>query len=165
MGFHLDAVRQGRIPPYFNPVEARGEDAILGTQIQDVSFHRVPVCTFHDPFQQYVEITRGQFPESLHPMPTTPSSLDRFCRAFLGWLRYAPLLLRLTTDDAREYEDKINQMRRMLGCIGLQLDTLSGWHGFHRAEETLNVYYLQCLQDLHDMYRAQEAWAKITKKL
>ena len=164
VAFHLGAVRQGRIPPYFNPVGARGEDAILGSQIPRVHFHRVPACVFHDPLQRYVGIPKGLFPSRLEPIPTTSRSLERFCQAFLGWLRYAPLLLRLTTEDAGEYEEKIDHMCRTFGRIGAQLDALLGWRGFHRAEATLSTYHLQSHRDLDDMRRAQEAWGKMTAR-
>jgi len=40
IAFDLGAVRQGGIPPYFNPPGARGEDALLGAQLEGIACHR-----------------------------------------------------------------------------------------------------------------------------
>lgn len=161
IAFDLNAVRAGHIPPYFNPPGARGEDSILGAQLSGVAFHRIPACIFHDPFQQYPGIAQGRYPQRLEPVATGPATLERFCRAFIGWVRYAPLLLRLTVGDAAEREERIGRMRAALQSIGPELERGLGWRGFSQGARTLEVYQARVQKDFDDLERAKEAWSRL----
>lgn len=163
IAFDLNAVRAGHIPPYFNPPGARGEDSILGAQLSEVEFHRVPACIFHDPFQRYPGIARGEYPSQLEGVGADPESLERFCRAFIGWLRYAPLLLRLTVADDRKREERLGRMQAELAELGPALARGLGWPGFAQGAEELQRYRGRMESDWEDLQRAREAWFRLAR--
>ncbi len=162
---NLAAMREGRIPPYFNPIGARGEDAILGMQLDDVEVMRVPVYTFHDPFQKYQKITEGEHPDSIDAIQVIPGTIDRFCRATIGWVRYAPFLLRMTTSSEEEYQSRIQAMREGLTDIGNQIDEQLSWDGFKAMGPTLKEYHQRSSGDVAELYQARKTWEQIVKKL
>lgn len=165
IAFDLGAMRQGLIPPYFNPPGARGEDALLGAQLGSVSCQQVPACIFHDPFQRYPGITRGEYPSQLEGVEVGPESLERFCRVFIGWLRYAPLLLRLTVADAGEREERLEQMLGELDELGPVLARGLGWPDFAQGAEELKRYRVRAEKDWADLQRAREAWFRLVRGL
>jgi hypothetical protein len=159
----LEAVRHGQIPPYFNPPDARGEDALLGAQLDGVVCSQVPACIFHDPFQRHLGITRGEYPPCLDQIGVGPETLERFCRAYIGWLRYAPLLLRLTTADDREREERMRQMQEALDGLGPAMAQGLGWEDFARGGEELQRYRGRVEQDWEELQQAREAWFRIAR--
>jgi hypothetical protein len=163
IAFDLHAVRTGRIPPYFNPPGARGEDSILGAQLSGVEFHRIPACIFHDPFQRYPGIARGEYPAKLEGVGAGPQTLERFCRVFIGWLRYAPLLLRLTVADAREREERLGRMQVELAELGPALARGLGWPGFAGGAEELRRYRGRVEKDWEELQQAKEAWFRLAR--
>lgn len=165
IAFDLGAVRQGFIPPYFNPPGARGEDALLGAQLGAVACHQVPACIFHDPFQRYLSIPRGEYPPQLEGVGVGPQSLERFCRVFIGWLRYAPLLLRLTVADTREREERLGRMQGELDELGPVLARGLGWPGFAQGAAELRRYQGRVEKDWEELQRAKEAWFRLVRGL
>ena len=165
IAFDLDAVRQGFIPPYFNPPGARGEDALLGAQLGAVACHQVPAYIFHDPFQRYLGIARGTYPSQLEGVAVGPESLERFCRVFIGWLRYAPLLLRLTVADTREREERLGRMQGEVDELGPVLARALGWPGFAQGGEELKRYRGRVEKDWDDLQQAKEAWFRLVRGL
>lgn len=163
-GFNSLGIRAGRIPPFFNPVGARGEDTILGTQLQEVRLEEIPVYTFHDPFLQYSKIAYGLFPDYLSPIEVTPVTLDRFCRACYGWVRYSPLLLRITTE-SEEYNERVEAMLIGLRQVGPQIDEQLHWRGFGDLSPALAASAARSQQDYDDLRRAREAWFSLVTKL
>ncbi|MCC7264028.1 MAG: hypothetical protein IT369_16060 [Candidatus Latescibacteria bacterium] len=163
IAFDLAAVRQGLIPPYFNPPGARGEDALLGAQLGGLACHRVGACIFHDPFQRYLDITRGEYPPHLAQIEVAPASLERFGGAFIGWLRYAPLLLRLTVGETREREERLEQMQAEMDALGPLLAQALGWEGFAQGGQELRRYRERVEGDWEDLQRAREAWVRVVR--
>ncbi|MBI2504192.1 MAG: hypothetical protein HYW07_13285 [Candidatus Latescibacteria bacterium] len=163
IAFDLGAMRAGQIPPYFNPPGARGEDALLGAQLEAVACQQVPACIFHDPFQRYLGIARGEYPSQLDGVGVGPETLERFCRAFIGWVRYAPLLLRLTVGDAQEREERLERMQGELDELGPALARGLGWQGFAKGAEELRRYRGRLERDWEDLQRAREAWFRLVR--
>ncbi len=163
IAFDLGAVRQGLIPPYFNPPGARGEDALLGAQLGGVACHQVGACIFHDPFQRHLGLVRGRYPARLEPTAVCPEALERFGRVFIGWLRYAPLLLRLTVAEAGEREQRLERMQEELDELGPVLARGLGWEGFALGGEELWQYRGRMERDWEDLQRAREAWFRVVR--
>lgn len=163
VAFDLGAVRQGLVPPYFNPAGARGEDALLGAQLGGVACLQVGATVFHDPFQRYLGITRGEYPPQLARIEVGPASLERFGRAFIGWLRYAPLLLRLTLGETREREERLEQMQAEMDALGPLLAQGLGWERFAQGGPELRRYRVRADGDWEDLQRAREAWFRLVR--
>lgn len=90
VGISLAALAEGRIPPFFCPPGARGEDTFFGLRLAGAAVSEVsPV--FHDPF--------GLGRDAPAAVPPTPAHLRRFAGAVRGWVRYAPLWVRTQHTD------------------------------------------------------------------
>ena len=87
-----------KIPPFYNPPGARGEDSFFSTCLTDLVVKRVPAYTFHDGFSLYSDLLRGVLPTRLKSVSLYDSRAvtERFLRACVGWVRYKPLYTRLT---------------------------------------------------------------------
>ena len=74
---HLD-----KIPAFYNPPEARGEDTFFSTLLDDAKVLRVPVYHFHDGFLKYPGIMKQKYPVSLRKIKGDESEIGlRFLRA------------------------------------------------------------------------------------
>ena len=96
LGLNLTAPE--KIPPFYNPPGARGEDSFFSTCLTDCVVKRVPAYTFHDGFSLYSDLLRGVLPTRLKSVSLYDSRAvtERFLRACLGWVRYKPLYTRIT---------------------------------------------------------------------
>ena len=161
LGFNMKAVANGLIPPLFNPVNARGEDAILGTQIYSTKLLRIPVHTFHDPFLQYVDILEGSYPDKLVPIRLSTSSMQRFLTAFLGWISYAPLFIRLTSMDEHEESERIGSMNSSLPGVCKSVSQRLGCVGFLKGVDVFSRFYFQMDNDYSDYMHSKDTWKQL----
>ncbi|MCW2718904.1 MAG: hypothetical protein JWR81_2726 [Pseudonocardia sp.] len=93
VGLSLAALTGGRLPAFFCPPGARGEDTFFGLLLAGrarVGSGAAPVL--HDPFRL------GVGAEGARVEPT-PAALRRFAGAVRGWVCYAPLWVRTQHDD------------------------------------------------------------------
>jgi hypothetical protein len=134
-------------------------------QLQEAKVLKVPTYTFHDPFQKYVAITEGEHPESLDAIKVIPGTVDRFEKACLGWVKYAPFLIRMTADSKSTYQSRIQAMKEELTDIGIEIDKQLGWQGFNQLGPTLEKYDVRSKQDVAELYKAREGWNLISKSL
>lgn len=155
----IEASRAGLLPPFLNPPGARGEDAILSTQLSRAKVRQAPVYTFHDPFQQHLGITRGVYPSRLRPASVSRRSVERLGAACLGWVRYAPLWLRLT--ETSTWRDRVQQMRDELVTLGPHLSRALNYPGFAQLADNLAHYSMRAGKDLDELMWAREAWPRV----
>ena len=86
---HLD-----KIPAFYNPPLARGEDTFFCTLLSKANVVKVPTYHFHDSFLKYTGIPRGKFPKRFEKISVNDTSVgERFLRASIGWIKYKPLLM------------------------------------------------------------------------
>jgi hypothetical protein len=104
VGISLTALAEGRIPAFFCPRGARGEDTFFGYFLPgDAHVVTVPATVFHDPFRLYACLLQRSYPTTLMPtVKPTQENLQRFVKAFRGWVKYAPLWVRSQHNDSRE---------------------------------------------------------------
>jgi hypothetical protein len=162
LALDLDAVRAGRVPPFFAPPRARGEDALFGARVHHLGVLRVPAYVFHDPFELHLDVTAGARPAELTAAPVSAATVERFGAAFLGWLRYAPLLLRLR-DDAG-YEDGIERMRATVSEAEPAL--VAGLHceAFARARRTLHGAHRRSGRDRVSLDEVDPVWRVVVSE-
>jgi hypothetical protein len=102
-----------KIPPFYNPQGARGEDTFMSTALKDLKVLKVPCYTFHDGFSMYNHLLNGILPVELKSIQTNDKGvLSRFIQASKGWVRYKPLLVYITEKD--KYDEIIQMMRKNL---------------------------------------------------
>ncbi|MDR2391678.1 MAG: hypothetical protein LBE84_08385 [Planctomycetota bacterium] len=101
-----------RVLPFFNPPRARGEDTFLSTCLSDRKVLRIPCYTFHDGFSVYSDLLEGVLPLELKRIHAkNESTVNRFYRACLGWVRYKPLYSFITNPDGYEVQAAKNRER------------------------------------------------------
>lgn len=126
VGISLKALGEGRIPAFFCPREARGEDAFFGYFLPgEANVSTVPSAVFHDPFHLYPCLLERSYPAKLMPaVKPTRENLQRFVDAFRGWVKYAPLWVRSQHYDSREGREilaEIDNIYRSHDCCLLPL--------------------------------------------
>ncbi|MBP3801258.1 MAG: hypothetical protein J6I85_04395 [Clostridia bacterium] len=83
-----------KIPAFYNPPLARGEDTFFSTLLGDSKIVRIPVYHFHDGFLKYTEIMEENFPKKLRKINVREENVkSRFLKATMGWIKYKPLLM------------------------------------------------------------------------
>ena len=159
LALDLHAVRAGQLPPFHAPPAARGEDALFGARIGHLSALRVPAYVFHDPFGRFTDMaSAGVCPTQLMPTPLTQITVERFGRALLGWIRYAPVLLRLRAPDEAWYRVGIALMREAVIEAAPALAAGLNWEGFLAAPSVLTRYTRSCEHDLEELQSTEYAW-------
>ena len=105
---HID-----KIPAFYNPPDARGEDTFFSTMLDDSKVIKVPVYHFHDGFLKYTDIMDGKFPNKLEKIDNSRDNIvKRFFSASRGWIRYKPLLMYIS--DPEQYDENIKLVYEQL---------------------------------------------------
>lgn len=100
---HID-----KIPAFYNPEGARGEDAFFSTNLNEARVIKVPVYHFHDGFLKYTNVARGIYPKTLRQIKSTEEQIEhRFFQASRGWIKYKPLYEYVT--DREHYQEKMDE--------------------------------------------------------
>lgn len=151
---------QDRLPPFYNPPGARGEDTFMSTALSDLKVLKVPVYTFHDGFLQYQHLLRGILPIVLHPVdPTSATAVKRFVAATIGWVRYKPLMVYVTRQ--REYSSTIRKMKEDLEQVIPRFCRYFGTDQFHQIEEELSFYHNNVRKHFDSFNMTKAAWKKL----
>lgn len=149
-----------KVPPFYNPPGARGEDTFMSTGLKDLKVTKVPVYTFHDGFLQYQPILKGSLPVYLQEIdPTSPDVVHRFVNATLGWIRYKPLMLYSTQRE--NYEQKINKMMKDLEKVVPKFCEYFHHDGFQKLLPELEFYHKNVKKHFQSFQRTKEAWKKL----
>ena len=154
-----------KIPPFYNPPGARGEDSFFSTCLTDCVVKRVPAYTFHDGFSLYSDLLRGVLPTKLKSVSLYDSRAvtERFLRACLGWVRYKPLYTRLTRP-----EDWREVLREAEAALGDTIPAVCAYFN-NRAFADISAQFAQYRRDvdahLAEFERAKELWARMKELL
>lgn len=157
--FNLERLRT--LPPFYNPPEARGEDAFMSTTLTDQKVVRVPCYTFHDAFLAYKHLLNGVLPTELVGVEARDRMvLERFTKASIGWIRYKPLLTFVTQPE--RYEQIIADMTRKLDSAIPKLCTYFGTRRFEQISLELARYHRNVRRHHQTFEATKKAWAKVT---
>lgn len=158
MAVDLNAVRAGQIPLFYTPPQARGEDAIFAMQLSDVKVVEVNSFIFHDPFNMYPELLVGKAPLELHPIPVSPESIERFASALIGWLKYAPILVRLSSNNYDEERFRIERMLLDIKRPAQKLSEVLENPKVNTSHYTLKQYYESLDDNFQTFQEVQDTW-------
>ena len=151
----------GRINPFYNPPDARGEDTFLSTCLTNRKVLRVPCYTFHDGFSTYNHLMDGVLPIKLKYIQADSELIvTRFYRACIGWIRYKPLLLYITQPE--HYEEKIGAMRERIRETLPSVCAYFGRRDFMNIEKELDIYDRNVRRHYRQFADTRKTWAKIT---
>ena len=165
MGINLQSLREGRIPLFYTPVGARGEDTIFALQLKNTEVKEVDSYIFHDPFNMYPGIFQGEFPENLKNIPVTSSTKERFANALEGWLKYAPILINMTSKDEEEIAFRTNEMLEKIQEPTVQLAELFDSPRFAQSKEVLQNYFNTVEEDFSNLNSVQLMWRQYLNRL
>jgi len=153
-----------KIPAFYNPPLARGEDTFFSTLLGNSKIVRIPVYHFHDGFLKYTEIMDGEFPKSLRKINVKEQNIkSRFLKATLGWIKYKPLLLYIK--DRENYRKEINSMVKKLQEIVPKLNDIFNDNCFSVLLEELEKYDKNVEQHYKDYIRTNEIWNNLKLKI
>lgn len=158
LGINLTAPQ--RVSPFFNPPKARGEDTFLSTCLQDRKVLRVPCYTFHDGFSVYSDLLDGVLPIQLKRINiTSQKTLDRFYKACVGWVRYKPLYLLITSPDT--YERQIGEIQIKLELTIPKLCDYLQMPEFHKILTEFKRYSKMSQLHYQLFQKSQRSWKLI----
>lgn len=153
----------GKLPPFYNPPGARGEDTFMSTALSDLKVLKVPVYTFHDGFLNYQQILRGNLPITLQPVDANqPSVVKRFINASIGWIRYKPLMLYITRRN--EYEDLIREVKKNLEVSVPKFCSYFQTDQFRQILSELALYHKNVKRHFNAFEATKSAWFELIKK-
>ena len=104
-GICLNLRHLNKIPVFYNPPEARGEDTFFSCALENTKAKvlRIPVYHFHDPFLKFVFLMDGKYPKKLHKITTDDDGISlRFKKTTTGWTKYKPLLYYILNKNSYE---------------------------------------------------------------
>ena len=149
-----------KIPAFYNPEGARGEDTFFSTQLNDSKVVKVPVYHFHDGFLKYTNITRKKYPKTLRKIKSTEEQIEqRFFQASRGWVKYKSLFEYIT--DKEHYEEKIQKTYENLKIGIPEVNKLFENSNFEILLEDLKQYDENVKKHYKEYLRTNEIWNKL----
>ena len=160
----LNLNNKNKIPAFYNPPLARGEDTFFSTLLGDSKIIRIPVYHFHDGFLKYTEIMNGTYPKHLRKINIKEQSIkERFLKATLGWIKYKPLLIYIKNKDT--YNEEIEQMISKLQIIVPKLNKIFKDDCFSELLEMAKVYHINVIKHYEEYKRTNEIWNLLKQKI
>ena len=156
---HLD-----KIPAFYNPPEARGEDAFFSTWLGNANIVSVPTYHFHDGFLQHTQIMKEEYPQELSTSKQSEKDIEkRFWEASKGWVKYKPLLIYILEKD--KYKDKIDEMRYKLQISIPKVNKIFTHNKFDCLLEELDMYDKNVEKHYEEYKKVKEIWNKIKSEV
>lgn len=153
-----------KIPAFYNPPAARGEDTFFSTLLDNSKTVRVPVYHFHDGFLKYTQIMDGVYPQTLRKINVKENNIkNRFLKASIGWIKYKPLLLYIK--DKENYKKEINNIEKKLAEILPRLNNLFDDDCFSILIEELKKYDRDVEKHYNEYTRTNKIWNKLKEEL
>lgn len=150
----------GKLPPFYNPPGARGEDTFMSTSLSDLKVLRVPCYTFHDGFSLYNNILNGVLPVNLSPIEAnSPEIVKRFISAAIGWIRYKPLMVYITKPD--DYHLIMKDIEQKLRSSIPKLCKYFGTVAFKDIYKEFVKYTENVEEHFQDFQQTKQAWSKL----
>lgn len=152
---HID-----KIPAFYNPEGARGEDTFFSTKLNESKVIKVPVYHFHDGFLKYTNIMKKKYPKTLRKIKTTEEQIfQRFLSASRGWIKYKPLFEYISNN--KEYSKNMLETYKKLENSIPEINKLFGNDEFNMLLEDLREYDNNVKIHYNEYLRTNEIWNKL----
>jgi len=149
-----------KIPAFYNPPGARGEDTFFSVWLDDAKVIRIPMYHFHDGFLKYTEIMTNRLPTKLKRIDNEEESIGpRFYKASMGWIKYKPLLMYI--QDKENYKNKISIAKSKLKNSAEKIDGLFENTDFTLLPGILEEYDKNVEKHYHEFLITNEIWNKL----
>lgn len=151
------------IPPFYNPIGARGEDTFFSTWLTDKRCLSVPTYHFHDGFLKYTGIPKRKFPTKFDDIDVEDDNVgERFFNASIGWLKYKPLLIYIT--DRENYRKIIDATQKELELSMSKMNKVFSKCDFSVLIDELDQFDKRVEDDYAEYIKTFEAWEKFKEK-
>lgn len=155
---HLD-----KIPAFYNPEGARGEDSFFSTKLNDAKVIKVPVYHFHDGFLKYTNITKRKYPKTLRKIKSSEEQIEqRFLQASRGWIKYKPLFEYIS--NRAKYEEKMLETYKKLENSIPEINKLFINDEFNVLLEDLREYDANVKKHYNEYIKTNQIWNKLKMK-
>lgn len=156
---HLD-----KIPAFYNPPLARGEDTFFSTLLKDAKILKIPVYHFHDGFLKYTSIIKGRYPKKLRRIKIEEENIEsRFLKASKGWIKYKPLLMYI--QDNENYKTNMKVAIEKLEKSVPKINELFESSNFTDLVKDLKEYDRNVEKHYKEYLKTNEIWRKIKEIL
>lgn len=149
-----------KIPAFYNPMNARGEDTFFSTMLDDSVVLKTPVYHFHDGFLQYSQIMLERYPKTFEKAVNTDyANGTRFFKACIGWVRYKPLLMYIS--DKENFKKNIDKVfSKLEECIPAMNNLFTNFD-FNILLKELKEYSDRVELDYQEYLRTNDIWNKL----
>ncbi len=156
---HID-----KIPAFYNPKNARGEDTFFATRLENSKVLKIPVYHFHDGFLMYTDIINSKYPSILEKANINISGIsieERFFNATIGWIRYKPLLMYIS--DKENYRENLEIVNNKLKSCISTMNTIFKGYDFNVLINELKKYSNNVENDYKNYLKTNEIWNSLKK--
>lgn len=168
-GICLNLTHLDKIPAFYNPPEARGEDTFFSCALGKLNSKvlRIPVYHFHDAFLKFPFLMEEKFPKKLKRITSEESGIAlRFKRTTTGWTKYKPLLYYiLNSDNLEDYEEIMKQSKTKLKNSVQKISTTFENCDLGNLPEILENYDNKVKQHYEEYVQVNKIWNKIKKDI
>ncbi len=149
-----------KIPAFYNPPLARGEDTFFSILLQDAKILKIPVYHFHDGFLKYTGIIKGRYPKKLRKIKTEEENIEsRFLKASKGWIKYKPLFMYI--QDKENYKKNIKEAIEKLERSVPKINKLFESDNFTDLIKDLEEYDRNVVKHYKEYLKTNEFWNKL----
>jgi len=160
----LNLNHRDKIPAFYNPPLARGEDTFFSTLLGESKIIKIPVYHFHDGFLKYTSIMKEKYPKKLRKIKPEEESIEiRFLKASKGWIKYKPLLMYIMDKDS--YKTKIREVYRKLESSIPKMNKIFGDNSFDSLLEELSTYDKNVIKHYKEYIKINEIWNELKYKI
>lgn len=165
-GICLNLNKLDKIPAFYNPPNARGEDTFFSCALGEKksAVLRIPTYHFHDSFLQFTGVMKEKYPKRLLKVSLVSTEIEqRFLKATIGWIRYKPLLYYIK--DRQNYEKIIEEARDNLKKSVKKINTEFITCDFSCLIRELNKYDKDVEKHYQEYLRVNEIWDKFKNNI
>ena len=149
-----------KIPAFYNPEGARGEDTFFSTRLVDSKVIKVPVYHFHDGFLKYTNIARRKYPKVLRKIKSSEEQIEeRFYKASRGWIKYKPLFEYITNNN--NYKESIKNTYKKLEDSLPELNKLFNNSNFNILLRDLEEYDKNVKKHYDEYIQTNQIWNRL----
>lgn len=165
-GICLNLRHLKKIPAFYNPPEARGEDTFFSCALGSLRAKviRIPVYHFHDGFLKFTFLMENKFPKKLKKITTEDDSISlRFRRTTTGWTKYKPLLYYIL--NKKTYKTVINESKTKLKNSVNEMSMAFSDCDLTNLPSVLEDYDRNVEKHYEEYIKTNKVWDKIKYKI
>lgn len=149
-----------KIPAFYNPPGARGEDTFFSMMLDDAKVFKIPLYHFHDGFLKCTGIMKNHFPAKLRKIESDEESIEqRFLKASIGWIKYKPLLMYIGNQET--YKERMKKVQEKLERGSIKINQLFPNSDFTQLPHIMKEYDKNVEEHYQEFLDTNEIWNKI----